>query len=117
MKPMPMALAVALLGAIPAKAVECEFRNGLCGATLIDAGWQVLARCHDGHAWAQVLAKGDERLVCEGINAYDGPTEFRCRPFRGDLDRFKLDAAKAPDEFVRTRTSCWGTSQQSGGVR
>jgi hypothetical protein len=117
MRLLIMTLAVALLGAIPAKAVECELRNGLCGSTLIDAGWQVLAQCRGGHSWSYVVAKDDERLICTGLYAYHGPVEFPCRQFNGDLDRFRSIATKSRSERKRARTNCWSEAQQFVGAR
>lgn len=68
------------------KARHC---NPLCGEDLLADGWKEVARCHDGHSWRYVLEQGDQRVVCEGINARGGPTEGSCHPYKGDTSEFK----------------------------
>jgi hypothetical protein len=58
-------------------------------------GWQRIAKCHDGHTWSYILEKTGVYQFCRGINAFTGPMEKPCVPFRGDLEKFKALAEEA----------------------
>jgi hypothetical protein len=76
----------------------------LCGHKLMTTGWQRIAGCA-GHTWSYLLAKDDKVLICHGVNARDGPRETPCTEFSGDIDQYRLLAAKPRD--ARVGTDCW----------
>ncbi len=86
-------LLLAMTGATLAHYCDGE----LCGEQLMASGWRKVAACSDGRAWSYVLAKQNRALFCTGVNASQGPVEFPCKEFRGDMDRFRLVSEKPRD--------------------
>jgi hypothetical protein len=85
--------------------IRCD--GDLCGVRLMEKGWQKLAAC-DGHAWSYLLGKGDKVLSCLGISGAAGPFEKPCREFRGDVEKYRMLAAKPRDD-------CWSLVENAGG--
>ncbi len=63
-------------------------RSSKCGLEFLKEGWKEIARC-EGHQWRYLLQKGDQRKLCVGIDALDGPSEDPCVDYRGDVSQFR----------------------------
>ncbi|MBI3505160.1 MAG: hypothetical protein HY059_09980 [Proteobacteria bacterium] len=64
-----------------------------CGCERLASGWTEIAAC-EGHQWFYVIEKDAARMVCSGIDGFAGPMEEPCKPFDGDLARFKKCAER-----------------------
>ncbi len=59
----------------------------------MDAGWHMIASCTD-HNWSYLLARANQIVLCTGVNAANGPREWPCTEFKGDIEKYRIVAAK-----------------------
>ena len=92
------AMGISLLALVGASAgVDVLCTGAGCGEELIADGWTTIAAC-GGHNWSYLLAKKGDVVVCTGVAAYGGPTEFPCQAFKGDVAQYRSMAAKPANE-------------------
>jgi hypothetical protein len=46
------------------------------------------------HNWSYLLARENQIVICTGVSARDGPREWPCTEFKGDIEKYRIVAAK-----------------------
>ena len=105
---------VALLAVVNAEALAqlrgCGSGTG-CGPEFVAKGWTQIAYCA-GHNWSYLLQKSGRIIYCKGVSGRAGPVEFPCQEFKGNLEEYRVMAAKSVTEPV----GCWLSSAEIGEV-